>query len=45
MTFATSALLADLYQLARIQAYVNHGETKMALFEFFVRKCPPWRRY
>ena len=34
----TSPLLTDLYQLNMIQAYLDHGETKTAVFEFFVRK-------
>ena len=34
-------LLTDLYQLNMIQAYLDHGETKTAVFEFFVRKFPP----
>jgi len=34
------ALLTDLYQLNMIQAYLDHGETEPAVFEFFVRKLP-----
>ena len=30
-----SALLTDLYQINMIQAYLDHGETKIAVFEFF----------
>jgi len=45
MTFATSALLTDLYQLNMIQAYVEHGQTETAVFEFFVRKCPARRGF
>src|SRR5450830_464719 len=41
----TSPLLTDLYQLNMIQAYLDHGETKTAVFEFFVRKLPPRRRF
>ena len=37
---ATSALLTDLYQLNMMQAYLDRGETKTAVFEFFVRKLP-----
>jgi nicotinate phosphoribosyltransferase len=37
---ATSALLTDLYQLNMMQAYLDRGETKSAVFEFFVRKLP-----
>lgn len=40
MSDATSPLLTDLYQLNMIQAYLDHGETKTAVFEFFVRKLP-----
>src|SRR5260221_5624804 len=36
----TSALLTDLYQLNMMQAYLDRGETKTAVFEFFVRKLP-----
>ena len=41
----TSALLTDLYRLNMIQAYVDHGQTKIAVFEFFVRKCPARRGF
>ena len=41
----TSALLTDLYQLNMIQAYLDHGETKTAVFEFFFRKFPPRRGF
>ena len=41
----TSPLLTDMYQLNMIQAYLNHGETKTAVFEFFVRKLPPRRGF
>jgi len=37
---ATSVLLTDLYQLNMMQAYLDRGETKTAVFEFFVRKLP-----
>jgi len=40
-----SSLLTDLYQLNMFQAYLDHGETKTAVFEFFVRTCPPRRRF
>jgi nicotinate phosphoribosyltransferase len=42
---ATSPLLTDLYQLNMIQAYLDHGETKTAVFEFFVRKLPDRRGF
>ena len=38
MNGATSALLTDLYQLNMIKAYLDHGATNTAVFEFFVRK-------
>jgi nicotinate phosphoribosyltransferase len=34
----SSPLLTDLYQLNMIEAYLSRGETKMAVFELFVRK-------
>jgi nicotinate phosphoribosyltransferase len=45
MNPATSPLLTDLYQLNMIQAYLEHGETKTAVFEFFVRKLPARRGF
>ena len=45
MNDATSPLLTDLYQLNMIQAYLDHGETKTAVFEFFVRKLPARRGF
>ena len=45
MDLATSPLLTDLYQLNMIQAYLDHGETKTAVFEFFVRKLPARRGF
>jgi len=41
----TSPLLTDLYQLAMMQAYLAHGDTDTAVFEFFVRKLPPRRGF
>ena len=41
----TSPLLTDLYQLNMIQAYLDHGEMKTAVFEFFVRKFPARRGF
>jgi nicotinate phosphoribosyltransferase len=38
-------LLTDLYQLNMIQAYLDHGRTKTAVFEFFVRRFPARRRF
>lgn len=40
MSEATTPLLTDLYQLNMIQTYLDHNETKTAVFEFFVRKLP-----
>ena len=36
-----SPLTTDLYQLNMVQAYLDRGEDKEAVFEFFVRKLPP----
>jgi nicotinate phosphoribosyltransferase len=45
MDLAASPLLTDLYQLNMIQAYLDHGETNTAVFEFFVRKLPAGRGF
>lgn len=45
MIGAASPLLTDLYQLNMVQAYLDHGETKAAVFEFFVRKLPTERGF
>jgi nicotinate phosphoribosyltransferase len=45
MNEATTPLLTDLYQLNMLQAYLDHGETKTAVFEFFVRKFPVRRGF
>ncbi len=45
MDRATNALLTDLYQLNMVQAYLDHGETGTAVFEFFVRRLPPRRGF
>lgn len=45
MDQANSALLTDLYQLNMLQAYVDHGETRAAVFEFFVRRLPARRGF
>jgi nicotinate phosphoribosyltransferase len=42
---AASPLLTDLYQLSMIQTYLEHGETRTAVFEFFVRKLPRERGF
>jgi nicotinate phosphoribosyltransferase len=38
-------LLTDLYQLNMLQAYLEHGFTEPAAFEFFVRKLPADRGF
>src|SRR5271155_4562501 len=38
-------LLTDLYQINMIQAYLDHDETKTAVFEFFVRSLPARRGF
>src|SRR5580704_9571289 len=45
MQAATSPLLTDLYQLNMIQAYLDHGDTKTAVFELFSRTLPPRRGF
>jgi len=45
MNTATSPLLTDLYQFNMLQAYLEHGDTKTAVFEFFVRKLPARRGF
>jgi nicotinate phosphoribosyltransferase len=45
MIAATSPLLTDLYQLNMLQAYLDHGKTETAVFEFFVRKLPARRGF
>lgn len=42
---AASPLLTDLYQLNMIQAYLDRGEMKEAVFEFFVRRLSPRRNF
>jgi nicotinate phosphoribosyltransferase len=42
---AASPLLTDLYQINMIQAYLDHGDTDIAVFELFVRSLPPRRRF
>jgi nicotinate phosphoribosyltransferase len=41
----TSALLTDLYQLNMMQAYLDHGDSGTAVFEFFMRKLPARRGF
>lgn len=45
MDVATSPLLTDLYQLNMIQAYLDHGDIDIAVFELFARKLPPRRGF
>jgi nicotinate phosphoribosyltransferase len=45
MNDATSPLLTDLYQLNMMQAYLDHGKTETAVFEFFFRNLPPRRGF
>ncbi|MGO8712379.1 MAG: nicotinate phosphoribosyltransferase [Rhizomicrobium sp.] len=42
---AVSPLLTDFYQLNMLQAYLDHGLTDVAVFEFFVRKMPANRGF
>ena len=45
MTPLTSPLTTDLYELNMVQAYLDRGEDKEAVFEFFVRRLPPRRGF
>ena len=45
MTPPTSPLTTDLYELNMLQAYLDQGETKEAVFEFFVRRLPERRGF
>jgi len=45
MAETEEALLADLYQLSMLEAYLAHGLTETAVFEFFVRKLPSRRGF
>jgi nicotinate phosphoribosyltransferase len=38
-------MLTDLYQFSMIQAYLDHGLTDVAVFEFFVRRLPDRRNF
>ena len=40
-----SPLLTDLYQLNMAQAYLDHGDTDTAVFEFFARTLPARRGF
>jgi nicotinate phosphoribosyltransferase len=45
MNQTETPLLTDLYQLNMLQAYLDHGETKTAVFELFFRKLPDRRGF
>ena len=45
MTPVTSPLTTDLYELNMVQAYLDRGEDKEAVFEFFVRRLPGRRGF
>src|SRR6185312_1064896 len=42
---SSSPLLTDLYELNMLQAYLDHGETGTAVFEFFFRRLPSRRGF
>jgi nicotinate phosphoribosyltransferase len=45
MDSGNCGLLTDLYQLNMLQAYLEHGFTGTAVFEFFVRDVPEGRNF
>jgi nicotinate phosphoribosyltransferase len=45
MDSGNCGLLTDLYQLNMLQAYLEHGVTGTAVFEFFVRDVPKGRNF
>jgi nicotinate phosphoribosyltransferase len=45
MTPTTSPLTTDLYELNMVQAYLDRGEDKRAVFEFYVRRLPARRGF
>jgi nicotinate phosphoribosyltransferase len=45
MTPVTSPLTTDLYELNMVQAYLDRGENKRAVFEFYVRRLPARRGF
>jgi nicotinate phosphoribosyltransferase len=45
MTSLTGPLTTDLYELNMVQAYLDRGEDKKAVFEFFVRRLPARRGF
>jgi len=42
---APSPLLTDLYQINMMQAYLDHGDTDIAVFELFFRSLPARRGF
>src|SRR5690349_2038969 len=45
MSSPESPLTTDLYELNMVQAYLDRGEDKEAVFEFFVRRLPERRGF
>jgi len=45
MNLSANPLVTDLYQLNMMEAYLAHGETKPAVFEFFIRRLPSERGF
>ncbi|MGC1093445.1 MAG: nicotinate phosphoribosyltransferase [Pseudolabrys sp.] len=45
MTPLTGPLTTDIYELNMVQAYLDRGEDKQAVFEFFVRRLPARRGF
>src|SRR5260370_19560809 len=45
MTQTSAALLTDFYQLTMAQAYCELEMNETAVFELFVRRLPPSRRF
>jgi nicotinate phosphoribosyltransferase len=45
MASPESPLTTDLYELNMVQAYLDRGENKEAVFEFFVRRLPERRGF
>ena len=45
MSFESSVLLTDQYQLTMLQGYFEHHLEETAVFEFFVRRLPPNRNF
>lgn len=45
MDLTNTPLLTDLYQLNMLQAYLEHGQTDVGVFELFVRKLPRCRQF